>query len=226
MLYLKRIISLFWEPTRSFTSIKDEKVNWMDFLIPFLIVTIISLATLPYVTPIAIKEQIARIEKSDKIPEAQKELAIERIESGQGKPFAYIMSPVGIAISLFFIALLVQLISNFLLGGEIKYLKSLAIVSYTQIIPTIGYLIKVPLMVSKGSTQVYTSLALFLEPNGSFLFKFFNSIDIFTVWRVLLIGLGIAILNEIKPGKAIITFILLWLAFAAIIAAIPNLSAF
>lgn len=224
MVYLKRIASIFWEPSKTFQSIK-EKVSWMDFFFPFLVIVIVSLATVPYVTPIAVKEQVARIEKSDKIPEARKQEIIERIESSPMGVRTYIVSPIVIAVSIFITALLIQLVSNFILGGEVKFLTAVAVYSYANLVGVLGYLIKVPLMVSRGTTQVYTSLAVFMEPSGSFIFKFFNAIDVFTIWKVLLIGLGIGILTETKPSKAITVMLISWLILASIIAAIPPIFA-
>jgi len=218
MLYLKRIISVFWEPSKTFSSIK-ERVSWLDFLIPFLVVVIVSLATIPYVTPIAVKEQVARIEKSDKIPESRKEEIIERIESNPVGVRSYIISPIVIGVSILITALLIQLVANFILGGEVKFLSAVAIYSYANLVGVLGYLVKVPLMVSRGTTKVYTSLAVFLEPSGTFIFR-----DVFTVWKVLLIGFGVGIFTGVKPSKAISVMLVAWLVLALILAGLSSLS--
>lgn len=223
MLYLKRIISVFWEPSKTFSSIK-ERVSWLDFLIPFLVVVIVSLATIPYVTPIAVKEQVARIEKSDKIPESRKEEIIERIESNPVGVRSYIISPIVIGVSILITALLIQLVANFILGGEVKFLSAVAIYSYANLVGILGYLVKVPLMVSRGTTKVYTSLAVFLEPSGTFIFRFFNAVDVFTVWKVLLIGFGVGIFTGVKPSKAISVMLVAWLVLALILAGLSSLS--
>jgi len=52
--------------------------------------------------------------------------------------------------------------------------------------------------------NVYTSLAVLFDPakSGTTLFKLANAIDIFSLWRLFLWGLGISIIYKFSQGKA------------------------
>ena len=222
-----KIVSIFWEPGKTFKAI-SEKVNIVDIIIPILLLTIVSWISLPYITPIALKEQKAKIEQSEQfanMPEEQKEVMRERMESG-GKIGGYIGAPITILLSTVLLALVLWFVGNFLLGGDRKFMEMWGVAAYGSLIDLVASAVKIPLMVQKGSMKVYTSIAIFMEESATFLFRFMRSLDIFSLWKVVVLSVGLAILYKKKMSTTLPIMIILWLIYCLGAATLAGLNPF
>jgi len=74
-----KIIAIFWEPSATFRALR-AKTGWLDIVVPLSLVVLVSLASMPYVTPLAIEEQKTRIARSERLSEEQKALAMDNID--------------------------------------------------------------------------------------------------------------------------------------------------
>jgi hypothetical protein len=65
----------------------------------------------------------------------------------------------------------------------------------------------------KGNINVQTSLGLLLSPEakGSFLYSVLSSFDIFTVWQVILVSMGLGVMYKFTTKKAFTTVLILWI---------------
>jgi len=210
-----KLISVFWEPSATFKSLKI-KTQWFDIVLPILLVALGSIISIPYVTPIAIEQQKARIEKSERLSDEQKEMAFERMDKHAGSIIPYVSTPISIAVKCVFIALVMWFAGNFLLGGESKFVHVFAVTAYACLIDIIAVAVKVPLMVSQQTMKVYTSLALFFEESSSFLFRFMATLDIFALWKVILLSIGLGVIYDLKTSKVFWVVLLLWLGYCVI----------
>ncbi|EJQ37510.1 hypothetical protein IEI_05840 [Bacillus wiedmannii] len=126
---------------------------------------------------------------------------------------------VGAVIGALFIAAIYKVFMLFL-GNDTSYKKLLTIIVYTNIVLIIGGLINtiLSLILGGGATQ-YTSLgALFTE--GSFAYGIGNTIELFYVWNLVLIWLGLQITAGLSKVKAAIPIIVLFIIKAVFLAAI------
>lgn len=219
---LSKILTLFWEPSATFRSLK-VKTNWLDIVIPLLIVTIMSLILTPYIIPIAMTEQKARIETSERLTDIQKETIIERMESKADSPIQYITTSIATVVKVLVLALVMLFVSNFLLGGEVKYFTMLGITAYVELVDVVSFGIKTPLIVSQGTTKVYTSLALLLEESEQFLFRFFANIDVFAIWKIFLFSIALGIILDKKTLKPFWIITIIWLIYAVAAALLAGL---
>ncbi len=212
-----KIVSIFWEPSSTFKALK-EKCNWWDVLMPLILIVIVSWITIPYVTPIAVQEQISRIENSDRLSEAQKENTIHRIKDQAGSPFAYVTTPVILFIKWVVIAAVIWFAGNFLLGGESPFLPLLGVTAYTSLIDIIASAVKVPLVVSQQTTKIYTGLAILLKQSDSFFFRFAQNLDLFALWKVILLSIGLGVIYKVKTSKAFWIVFIIWLIYCTVAA--------
>jgi hypothetical protein len=219
---LSKILSLFWEPSGAFQSLKT-KISWLDILIPLLIVIIISLISTSYIVPIAITEQKVLIETSERLTDIQKETIIERMESKADSPVQYITTAIAVIVKALVLAAVMLFIGNFLLGGEVKYFTMLGITAYVGLVDVVSLGIKTPLIVSQETTKVYTSLALFLEESEHFLFRFFTNIDVFAIWKIVLFSIAIGIILDKKASKPFWIITIIWLIYAVAAALLAGL---
>jgi hypothetical protein len=217
------ISGVFLEPGSTFSSIaasvdrphpkepgrtKDMSKWWLPLLISIVIAVGISLYTVPtYVAPMqadAIREAVMQRGGS----EADVEQAI-----AMSGAMLIPMSIVGVVVVTFIILFVSAGIAHLLMkmvGGKGLFRHSRAVVAWSLLVPALGSLIKLPLMIVRKSMIVETSPTLFipkLEPSDR-LFKFLSSFDIFTIWWmiVLLIGLSVAyrtsriVVTVLSPG--------------------------
>ncbi len=219
---LLKILSLFWEPSGAFQSLKT-KISWLDILIPLLIVIIISLISTSYIVPIAITEQKVLIETSERLTDIQKETIIERMESKADSPVQYITTAIAVIVKALVLAAVMLFVGNFLLGGEVKYFTMIGVTAYVGLVDVVSLGIKTPLIVSQETTKVYTSLALLLEESEQFLFRFFANIDVFAIWKIVLFSIAIGIILDKKASKPFWIITIIWLIYAVAAAALAGL---
>ena len=91
-------------------------------------------------------------------------------------------------------------------------------VAYSGLIVAFGHLIRLILSLSLQRLDVYTSLAIlpFLVP-GSYLFRLASQIDLFMVWRLVVMGLGFSTLAAVPRTKGYILVIVPWLVLIALL---------
>jgi len=65
-------------------------------------------------------------------------------------------------------------------------------------------IIKVPLMLQTQTIQVETGLALLLPASmdTSLLYRFFHRLDFFSIWRIFLMAMGMALLYRVNEKRA------------------------
>lgn len=133
--------------------------------------------------------------------------------SGIGSSFASAM------IGTLFIAAIYKVFMMFF-GNDTPYKTLLNIVVYTNIVLIIGGLINtiLSLIFGSGMTQ-YTSLGL-LFTEGTFAYGIGNTIEIFYVWNLVLIWLGLHITSGMSKVKASIPIIILFIIKVFFLAAI------
>ncbi|MEK4677264.1 MULTISPECIES: Yip1 family protein [Bacillus] len=126
---------------------------------------------------------------------------------------------VGAMIGALFVAAIYKVFMMFF-GNDTSYKKLLTIVVYTNIILIIGGLINgiIALILDGGATQ-YTSLGPLFE-QGSLAYGIGNTIEIFYVWNLVLIWLGLHITAGLSKVKALIPIIIPFIIKAVFLAAI------
>ncbi|MBE5107817.1 DUF1282 family protein [Bacillus thuringiensis] len=150
---------------------------------------------------------------------AEKSSMTLEIISGIGSSF------VGAMVGALFVAAIYKVFMIFL-GNDTSYKTLLTIIVYTNTVLIIGELINtiLSLILGDGATQ-YTSLgAVFTE--GSIAYGIGNTIEVFHVWNLVLIWLGLQITAGLSKVKAAIPIIVLFIIkvvfFATIIVLIAK----
>jgi hypothetical protein len=220
--YFSKIISVFWEPTKTFKAI-SEKVSIFDIIIPLLLVIIVSWITTPIIKPVVKKTIRTKIEQMEQLPDEKKAEIIEKQVKQQDSFWSYIIIPFAVAIGSVLVGFVFLFVSNFILGGDNKFLPVWAVVTYSSLVDLIASAVKIPLIVQKGTLDVYTSIAIFMQDTGSFLFNFAKHLDIFSLWKVVLISIGLSVLSKKKLSNVLLIVIIIWLAYCAAVAGLSGL---
>ena len=221
-----KIISIFWEPEKTFKAL-NEKISALDIIIPLLLVCIVAWVTIPITTPIAVKEQKAKFLNSDyyeNMSETQQEQTMARFDKQGNTWIAYIISPIVVTLFTAIFGLILVFVSNFLLGGDRKFKEMWAVGLYVGLIDLVASAVKIPLMVQKNSTKIYTSVAIFMEESSSFLFRFMTKMDIFSIWKIIVLAIALSIFTKKDITKPLVIMIILWLIYCIGAAALAGLN--
>ncbi|MHB0799051.1 Yip1 family protein [Bacillus thuringiensis] len=126
---------------------------------------------------------------------------------------------VGAMIGALFVSAIYKVFMMFF-GNDTSYKKLLTIVVYTNIILIIGGLINgiIALILDGGATQ-YTSLGPLFD-QGSLAYGIGNTIELFYLWNLVLIWLGLQVTAGLSKVKAAIPIIVLFIIKAVFLAAI------
>ncbi len=212
---LSKIINTYLAPTKVFEAVKD--FNFKKALIPLLILALFGIisfwAIQDLVTEVGYDTALENIENSTHIDDEKKEEIIAKMEEKMEGPqiTGWVFSFLGNPIAVFFMALVALLIGNTFMGGSAKYGQLVNISAWAYMIIILENIIKLPLMLNKWSLEVYTGLGVFgIGEKSSFINSLFAGIDIFAIWRIVLIAIGMGIIYNKKTKPYIIAMLIAW----------------
>ena len=215
MSILSNIINTYIAPTKVFESVKD--FNLKKALVPLVILALLGVVSFwaiqDLATEVGYDTALERIENSSRIPDDQKEEIIAQMEERMDGPqiTGWVASALGGPITVFFMALIALLVGNTFMGGSAKYGQLLNITAWAYMINILESIIKIPLMLNKWSLEVYTGLGVFgIGEKGSFINSIFNAIDIFAIWRIVLMAIGMGIIYNKKTRPYAIAMLVAW----------------
>lgn len=125
-------------------------------------------------------------------------------------------------VAAFIIAGVVLLVFNVALGQEVSYKEHLSAVAHMYWINTLGFLLLIPIWISKGDMQITLGFGLLLpDAPSSFVGHLLNSITLFGLWASVALGLIESGLSggRVKPGKAVTIILILyavWVLMSAV----------
>ena len=222
MQFLKRLGNVFTAPDACFTSIRDEKKSWTDYVIPILLLTAMIITFLILTAEIVEQQQIDTIRKMPQLTEEQKEAAIQQSGTPLMSTLKYVSGILSNIIAVLFTALVFWIVGNFIGGGEQKFSTLLVTTLYIQLITIPESIIKLILIMQKEILQVYVGLAsLVTEPElGSFGFQFLAQFEFFKIWRILLWVIAFKVLYRYTAKKSailVVVTMLIGMLLAALI---------
>ncbi len=104
-------------------------------------------------------------------------------------------------------------------GGKGLFRHARAVVCWTLLIGGLGAVVKLLISMITGKVTVEMSPSIFfpgLEPS-SLAYRFLNTgFDIFTIWQVVAMTIGLAVAYRLTRGKAVIPAVVSWVASTAI----------
>lgn len=155
-------------------------------------------------------------------------LIVERLQQAGGSP-EDITRSLGLARSLSWLALLMvplqiaaigaigHFVATLLFGGSGSFVQSLTVGAHAMLVGILDALVRLPLMLAKDSHEIYLGLALLLPAGleNTFVFRLFAQLDVFAIWKLLLVACGLAIVHRIAANRLLLVLGLLWLVWCA-----------
>ncbi len=205
----ERIVDTFVAPTKTFTDLR-RSANW---LVPFLLLTVVTLV-LVFVADKKVgmgkivENQLAlqpkRQAQLDALP-AEKRTAQMDVAITINRAFSY-ASPLIILIFLVIVAAILLASFNFGFGTQLSFNQCLAVCTYASLPGIIKALLAI-LVIAVGGGEAFTfqnpiasNLSPLVDMNSHFLYSIAVSLDLFTIWTLVLTGIGFSCLTKVKRG--------------------------
>ena len=210
---VKRMVGVFVSPGATFEAVR-ARVSVADWLVPLILVMIVSGVGMYMLTPLMDEEMNAALKDAGEHAQA-----IGRVSTVIGAAFS-------VAIMLFVIAAILLGLARLVLGGETTYRHVLAVSSYSSLVNIPSAIVTIPLMIAKESMEVQVGLGLLLPDSmaESFLAYFLNTLSVFSVWQYALTAIGLGIVSGISTKKAAIGVFVLFILYALGAAALQGWS--
>ena len=210
----QKVIYIFTNPGKTLATLRNNP-TW---ILPLLLIMAMTVAFTVATRDLMIEYRKEMILNSEKIPEEQKDLALERLENITPKAY-YIQSIGGGLVGLVLVYLLASgifiLVGNFILGGKATFKQIFSLYVWGNMVALVELPVKAIMALAKGSVQVYTSLAVLMDPSQSktVLFQLLNAVDIFAIWRIVLWAMGFVFIYRFSPKKSYIAVISIYVFY-------------
>lgn len=219
---------VFSEPGNTFISVKRAvKKNY--WLLPLLIVIIVSILSSFLVlrdeelsSAIRDKQKTAMMEQMDKAVKEGKmsrEDADKQLEQSQKFMSGSMMMVFGI-IASFFAVVIFFFLKSLIYWGSVKIFKGTAgfkdvlnVVGLAGLITSIQLIIDTVLAVLTGKlmSNIGPILLFSEEAVGKSMFKVIANFDLINIWYLIIVGIGLAKVSDLKSSKTISIVFVLWI---------------
>ena len=206
---LERVTNTFFEPSKTMADIRRNTSWWL----PWVLISIFSLGLVTVwdkkigfenISQVQISKS-ARADQFEKLPPEQKQRQFD-MSVKMTKGFSY-LSPIFFLIALAICAAVLMAVVNFGMGAKISFKTMMAIMAYSWLPGLIssilaiviafladpeGYDIRKPIMSNPG----------YFFDSPKFLSGLMTAFDVFMIWTIFLIAIGISENSKIKRGSA------------------------
>jgi len=225
---VERVVDTFIAPSKTFTDIRRNASWW----VPWLLMSVFGLAMVFVVDKkvgldTASENQIRlnpkQWDKIEQMPPADKAKALQ-LGTTITRYAAY-SSPLLTIIFIGAMGGILMATFNFGLGAEVKFMQSVAISMYAFLPSIIKSLIAIAVVAAGGAegftfaNPVASNLGGLVDPTSSpFLYSLFTWIDVFSIWTLVLTGIGYSCITRVKRGTCMGVVFGWWAIVALVIA--------
>ena len=230
-----RVINTFFAPSKTFTDIRRSTSWWVPWLL-------VAIATLSFGIAVdkkigwdqVIHSQISQSSKAtaqfEQMPAAQREKTIAmQVAAARYMSFA---TPITVLIYFVILAAILLAIFNFGAGAEVKFANAMSIVAYASLPGLVSAALGIVSLVAGVNPEgfnvrnpVASNPAYFMDPNtgSKFLYGMASALDVFTIWTILLLGIGFSANSKLKRGTSIGIIVGVYLVYKLIASAAGTL---
>jgi len=229
--FLQRFIGVFVSPGETFADIV-RKPDWIAPLVVLVLATVAMMETMLAKIGAAaiVRNAIAQSKQGGQMSADQIQQAVEK-GAGITAIVMHVTGVVVVPIVLLIIAGIGMLIVSGIFGGSVKFKTALSVTAYANLVSILGALMGIALILFgdpehfNPQSPLPTNLGFFLDAQTTSkpLMAIANSLDVFTLWFMALLGVGFAKAGSseadrrtLKPMSVFLTFFGLWLILVLI----------
>lgn len=214
----QKIVGVFTSPGQTFASL-DQKPSW---IVPFIIAVVVGLIYVFLTTDIIIKDTLAQQEEQ-MLEQGMDSAQIDQAMATTEKFMRFSMPAFAVVMPLVLwvvIAGVFMFVGNVVLGGTGSFKKVFSVTAWSWLIQILGSLIMLPLVLAKETILITFSPAAMMSSAAkmTFLYQFMSKLDIFNIWFLAVLSIGLAVIYRMKTQKmatAACTVFLLWALVSA-----------
>jgi hypothetical protein len=195
------VISALYSPEAAMQRVR-EKGYWFA---PLLVMCVMALLAVWLQWPIIEKMTLSQLTEQEGVSK-DTILLFAKIST-------YVFAVIGVIIVPFITALLLMLI-NMLIQGEAKYMQLFKVACYSAIPGSIGGLITAVMARATNAesiNDVVLSLGALLPEKKGFLFALANLVNPFSIWGLVLLVVGMAVMSGRPVPKAAPYVVIVWI---------------
>ncbi|MCI0531449.1 MAG: YIP1 family protein [candidate division Zixibacteria bacterium] len=210
---LAGVVQFLFKPREVFSSLK-QKSNW---ILPLVVLVVLAVAVTNVIYPVLKSSALTSITERPNLTEEQKTTIVEQMADSfwMGRAWMTMAGVIGTLLLIFIVAAVFYFVANVLMGGSGSYLKMLSVTSLSYLVAIPENIVATPLILAKNTMKIHTDLALFLpvSMDQSFIYRLLGHLNVFTFWKVYLIGLGISVLYGFTLKKSLTATLTVWLIY-------------
>jgi hypothetical protein len=217
-----RIAGIFWEPKPVFQDLAERPRFWA----PLIILTVLSAVYIASFSRVVgfeslIRRQIEASPRTAQLPPDQRERAIQ-MGLKFAVPSAYAGAVLGFAVSALVIAGVLLGCVNLLGGAKVSYRQAFSITCYSFLPSALATILAMVVMYLKDPADfdlrnpLPLNLGAFLDRSavGGFVHSLAGSLDLFSIWVMLLLALGFSTAaRKMSFSKALALVLLPWAVY-------------
>ncbi len=217
---IARVVGVLFSPTRTFELIR-ERPTW---LVALVILVLLGTAGGYLVGQKLDWEEVARgqlAQSSRQLSEDQIEQSIAITESF-GPKMAVVGPLLGGPVIYLLVALLFWVLLK-MLGGDFSYKASFATTVHGLMPSGVSALLSLPVIMSRGELDyeavrsgglLASNLGAFAsEETGAAMLALLSSVDLFSIWSLILLSIGFAVVAKVSQTKAATAVVGLWVVY-------------
>ncbi|MDW8130456.1 MAG: YIP1 family protein [Bryobacterales bacterium] len=217
-----RLAAVFFDPKRAFSDIATRPSWWAPLLLNIL-------AALAFVTAYSqrigweryLERALESNPRTESLTAEQRQRIVEQ-QAGLAAAFGYVGAVAGSALSLSAVAGLLLLASNVALGAAASFRQMFAVTCYGFLPNALSSLLGILMMFLKHpedfdlENPTAFNIGAYLDPAATpkWLLAAAGSVDLFSIWAMLLLALGVSAAGQkVRYGRALAAILVLWLAW-------------
>ncbi len=204
---VRRFFDLFAAPSRAFVAPRPGSM----WLVGLLVVCLFQIADSALLQNLYDQKQLETTQKildrNERLSAAQKDKMIQEMEDRAGTTKNIVVSAVArvVAVGLLGVLLPAGLLLfgvNFVFGGKARFIDVLHVVTFSQLVTVPRDLILIPLRAATQNLEIYAGPASLVSSEGSLLQPVLMLFDVFELYHLVPLALGLAVVGAITRGKA------------------------
>lgn len=226
MTQMQRVISTFTAPSKTFADIKNGHKSWW---MPFVILLVVSYAFFGAVYQKVGMRQVVenQIHMSPKMEDKFNQLTPDQRDmqmkiSLYATEGAFLANPLLVLAGVAVLSLGLMATINFIFGGKARFGSLFAVWMYASLPGTIKAILGIVVLYAGTAPESFnvknfapTNLGAFLNPaeTNAALYSLASSIDAITIWTLVLLSIGTAMVAGVKRSSGYIAVFGWWAIF-------------
>ncbi|MBU1318655.1 MAG: YIP1 family protein [candidate division Zixibacteria bacterium] len=213
------VVNLFVSPRSTFESV-SRRARWV---IPFLLLVLCAVVFEVSVSGTRMDDLKLQVKNDPDMSQDDIQHRLDNIENQRSPELVSLRTGLGVlALGVLEFAKLlglsiVLLLFCMLFVSELRFVAILSICAFSSLILIPEIALKIPLILLKGTTHIWFSPAALFSgmDENNLMFRFMQSIDIFTIWKMILVGMGLHTVFGIAKSKSYLIVTVLFLLWVA-----------